>query len=334
MFYGENGSGKTSLLEAVYHLGFARSFRTSLLSRLVREGHEGFSVFGEVGSVPVGIERDCKGHFCIRLQREDIRSAAELAKVFPLQLINHTVYHLIDLGPKERRRFIDWGVFHVEHQVFLSLWKKLHRLLKQRNSALRIRPVSKKSIELWDAELVETAELITQLRRQYLDQLEPVLLSVIKRLLQVDNIRFVFCPGWEEKQSFQKTLSEALEGDLTRGYTRFGPHHADLRICTDKISVRDVLSRGQQKLLACSMRLAQAVLLKEQKGKQSVFLIDDLASELDEHRMRVVCEFLSELQTQVFLTCTREQTFDGLFEKKLTKRFHVEHGTIMEEEVV
>lgn len=330
LFYGENGSGKTSLLEAIYHLGFGRSFRTHRLNHLIRKGCEKFSLFGNVSSVPIGIERCRKGSFCIHLQKKEVHSAAELANVLPLQLINHTIYHLIDSGPKIRRQFIDWGVFHVEHFVFLSLWKKISRLLKQRNAALKIRPVSKKQVMLWQSDFVETAQLIDCLRRQYLERFEPILLQVLQQLLPLDKLNLVFYSGWDDKRSLEEVLNESLDADLERKYTFFGPHHADLRIYVDKAPIYDVLSRGQLKLFTCAMRLAQAILLKEQKQKPCVFLVDDLASELDDAHMKKVCGFLSGLDSQVFLTGTRFGFFDELFRENLCKTFSVKRGIINE----
>jgi DNA replication and repair protein RecF len=328
LFYGENGSGKTSILEAIYHLGFGRSFRTHNLDRLIHRDFEKFSLFGEVSSIPIGIERCRKGQSCMRVRQKSVDSIAELVEVFPLQFINHDVYRLVNSGPKERRRFIDLGVFHAEHQRFLSLWKQWRRVLKQRNFALKMRPADKKRIELWNVDFVATACEIDLLRRQYLSQFELILLEIVKRFLHIDQLKILFYSGWNEKVSLQQVLDESLPSDVERGYTQFGPHHADLRIYLDKMPVSDVLSRGQLKLFVCAMRLAQAILLKEQAQKQGVLLIDDLASELDGARKQVICEFLSELKTQVFLTSAHSGIFDGLFDKNLTKIFYVQNGIV------
>lgn len=328
IFYGENGSGKTSLLEAIYHLGVGRSFRTSVLSNLIQRGCEKFSVFGEVSSVPIGIERFCNGEFSIRVQKKDIYSAAELANTLPLQLIDHSIYNLIDLGPKTRRNFIDWGMFHVKHSDFLFIWKKMRRLLKQRNSALKMKPVLKKNIEIWDADFVDTAYLIDSLRREYLDDFRPIFSKVIKELLDVDEVELVFYSGWSEKKTLNEALKESLIKDIERGYTQLGPHRADLRFFINRVPVYDALSRGQLKLFTCAMKLAQAVLLKENMQKQCVFLIDDLASELDEKHQKIFCDFLSKLNSQVFLTSARFGSFDDLFCEKKINIFNINHGII------
>lgn len=119
ILYGANGSGKTSVLEAVHLLGLARSFRSTRLTPVIQYEQLACTVFGQVelsegGSSNLGISRDRQGEFTIRIDGQNARSAAQLAEILPLQLINPDSFRLLEGAPKIRRQFLDWGVFHVE----------------------------------------------------------------------------------------------------------------------------------------------------------------------------------------------------------------------------
>lgn len=326
IFYGENGSGKTSLLEAIYHLSLGRSFRTRYFDRVVQYGQERFSVFGDIASVPTGVERSRAGDVRIRINQADVYAASKLAANFPLQLINQDTYQLITAGPKIRRQFLDWGVFHVEHG-FLANWKKMRRALKQRNAALRS---NSRTAMFWDTEFIEAAYVLDKQRKEYIYRYQPILMKLLSSLLfdssakpQID-----FYSGWDQSKPLDEILQATLERDGQLGYTQYGAHRADLRIFIDKTPIEDVLSRGQQKLFVCAMRLAQGILLKNE-GKNCTFLIDDLPSELDAQRLKLFCTLLSELDAQIFITGIVPQSFEGLFRNRVVNRFHVKHGELI-----
>src|SRR5271154_3312408 len=151
---GSNASGKTSLLEALYVLGRGRSFRTRRLEHLIRHGSERFVVFGEVDSlgrrIPLGVEGSAAG-VRARISGERPSSLAELAVALPVQIVDPEVHRLIEEGPSQRRRFLDWGVFHVE-QSFVADWQRYQQVLRQRNAALKSHQ-SKAVVSVWDGDL-------------------------------------------------------------------------------------------------------------------------------------------------------------------------------------
>jgi DNA replication and repair protein RecF len=327
IFYGDNGSGKTSLLEALYHLSFGRSFRTRFPTRIIHHQSELFSIFGEVDHIPVGIEKGRDGHTHMRMDQQEVHSVTELLKLLPLLLIDHSVYQLIDSGPLERRQFLDWGVFHVEHDPFLLIWQKFRRLLTQRNANLKLRNSTQQQT-FWDEELVDVAMQLNELRREYWDRFEQIFSKVLPQFLPSLDIKMVFYSGWDDSKDLKQTLMDALEKDVLYGYTRFGPHRADLRIYVNNLLAVDVLSRGQQKLLAFAMKLSQVLLLKETTGKRCVLLLDDLGAELDDNRIQSFCEFLRSLDSQIFMTGTHLNGFNDFFSADQMKMFHVEQGEI------
>ena len=188
IFYGENGSGKTSLLEAIYHLGVGRSFRTHLHNRVIQAGQDRFSVFGKIDNdIPIGVERSRGDSFNIRLSMKTVSSISSLAEVLPIQLIDPSCHLLINAGPTIRRKFIDWGVFHVEHNNFLLQWRKFQRTMKQRNAALKQKNAEKEAA-LWNDDFVKAANAIDRLRKNYINQYQLVLTEVLARLWTVANL--------------------------------------------------------------------------------------------------------------------------------------------------
>lgn len=327
LFYGENGSGKTSLLEAIYYLSLGRSFRSRHLERIIQKDQPFFSLFSKISDTPVGIRRNLSGNFQIRINGQDIHSTAELAIYLPVQLLNYESFHLLTSGAKERRHFVDWGAFHVEHDGFFTGWKNLRRVIKQRNSALKMKSVDQ--VKAWDVELAVLSQAVNKIREDYLKEWQVVLNDLIERSELDFNVQIHFQQGWAQDVPLAQIIRQSLERDLILGYTQHGAHRADIKITVDKKPAHEILSRGQQKLFICLMKIAQAKLLKNTKNKNSIFLIDDLPSELDEKSRQFICNLLIEEGFQLFVTGIERGALTKLFrllgEEKL---FHVEQGKI------
>lgn len=337
LIYGDNGSGKTSLLESIYYLSFGRSFRSHNSEHIVRKSTEKFSIFGHLKtphdhSMPLGIERQRDGKIKIRLAGNDVGSIAELAKLLPIQLINSNCYHLIDSGPVFRRKFVDWGAFYF-YPDFYRVWKDYKRILKQRN-ALLVRSASRQELNVWSNSLVEKAIALHQLRSNYLENLLPLLNEKFSELLPPQitwtaaDLSIEYHPGWKQATSFLEVLEESLPRDLQLGRTQFGPHRADLKMTIHHLPAKDILSRGQQKLFVCAMILAQGELLYNSLKKRPIYLVDDLPSELDLTSRSNLITLLSKQEAQVFVTAVERGIFDNCSVDKPIKLFHVEHGNL------
>lgn len=197
--YGPNGSGKSSLLEAIYFLSLGRSFRSSLSSRAIQYDAKSFNLFSVIlgqRSTTLGLEKIRQGKTKIKIGN-NTNSVSELAKLLPLQLINPNSYQLLSGGPRARRQFIDWGVFHVEPQFF-QIWQRFQQVLKQRNAALQ-QQVPINQIKVWDVELIEAANKITLLRENYIQQLNPLITELMRKLLTLQGLSIDFYQGWEKK---------------------------------------------------------------------------------------------------------------------------------------
>ncbi len=330
--YGHNGSGKTSLLEAIYYLSLGRSFRSPVLSRVIHTAADKFCIFAKVLAtsdqlVSVGIERYLVGDNKIRIAGKHINSTAELADLTPVQLINSYCYNLLDAGPAYRRKYLDWGSFY-HNNTFFAAWRDFTQALKQRNANLRQGQRSKQELESWTQALASKALKLDQLRKEYVNQLLPFLRETLLELISLPDLKIHYYPGWDDAQAYLDILTQMYDKDVQIGHTQAGPHRADLKITINKIAAKDILSRGQQKLFVCAMILAQGALLQGCANKKPIYLIDDLPAELDVMSRSKLIALLSKQETQIFVTAVEREALGSTFSMLPRKMFHVEHGNL------
>jgi len=322
---GNNGAGKTSILESIVVLSRGRSFRTSKAGELIGPVKPTFSVFTETQRDDghrdrLGLERSGK-YWKARKNGQDLAQISQLTRSLPLVLMEPNSHLLVNGTPDVRRRFLDWGVFHVEHE-FLEVWRRFSKTLRQRNAALKQRQID--VIESIDEILSSLGSRLSQLRQAYSKSISRQTQSIVSELSAgLSDITLEYQNGWGSGP-YHEALSKWRERDLERGATSQGPHRADLVLMKGNILARSVLSRGEQKILSAALLLAQVAFLKSQ-GESPVVLLDDLASEFDRlHYKKVLAKFL-ETNGQVWITGTRELEFSGP-----CSVFHVEHGTVRE----
>ena len=323
LIWGGNGAGKTSLLEAAFLLGRGRSFRSRQNEQLVHRAAPKLTVFGRTGgSLPhaIGVEFDRDQGITARVDGQNVKSLADLSLAFPVQVIDPEIHKLIEEGGRRRRRWLDWAVFHVEPQ-FGEAWFRYARALRQRNAALKGRPSQARP---WEAELAEQGARMSAARRAVLDRLEPYWTAIVAGV-DCPKARIGYAQGWTESLSLADALESARSRDEARQTTTVGPHRADLRITIDGKPARDILSRGQQKLTAAALTLAQLRLLADSTAMMPTLLLDDPAAELDaEHQAGFVAEIL-RLNCQLVITALQPQ-IPGFTQPD--RVFHVEQGTV------
>jgi DNA replication and repair protein RecF len=324
LIVGANGAGKTSLLESIYLLGRGRSFRTRLNEKLIRHGADYLRVLGQVpgDGFPslIGLEVSRKAGTTARINAETPGSLAELATAFPVQVIDPEVHKLVEEGASRRRRWLDWAVFHVE-PAFGRDWARYQRALQQRNAALRS---GQDALGSWDAELVRAGEALTAARERVVQGLARYWSPLCAELAGVD-LSIHFYPGWDTELGLDQALATARDRDRDRRTSTTGPHRADLRLRCHGRLARETLSRGQQKLTAVALTLAQLMFLKEQRGIAPTLLLDDPAAELDTVRLGGFIQQVMRLETQLVITSLQPDF--ALFGKP-EQVFHVEHGRV------
>lgn len=332
LLVGGNGAGKTSLLEAVHLLAYGRSFRGRVRDGLVATGAPALEVYVEweeqAGSRlrKAGLRHSGQA-WEGRLDGQSVIYLGDLCAALAVVSFEPGSHALVSGGGEPRRRYVDWGLFHVEHD-FLSLWRRYARALKQRNSLLKQR-VRDDQLDAWDHELAEAGEPMTRLRETYLGQLQAPL-GVISAELSpmLGAARIEFQPGWRQDElSLADALLLARDRDLQSGFTSVGPHRADWRIRHAALPNGEALSRGQAKLTALTCVLAQAEHYAALRGEWPVVLLDDLASELDRgHQQRTLGRLLAG-NAQVFVTGTELPAQAALGGHAYTL-FHVEQGQV------
>jgi len=326
-FWGENGSGKTSLLESIHLLALGRSFRSHSVQSIITYHQPALACFGEAmdgeGSHwQMGIEKNREGEMQCKISGEVCRRLSQFASLLPVQLITPESLKLLSAGPAERRQFLDWGVFHVEHSV--AHYQQYQRLLKQRNAALK----TSQPLVIWEKDLALTGEAITQAREAYLLALLPWIERHLSYLLPDVSVSFHYEKGWEEGVSLSQALQKTLSIDARCGHTTMGPHRAELKIEVVGFPAHQLLSRGQQKLVVIALQLAQAQHLRETQHKSCLFLLDEMGAELDALNRQKTLPLLMK-DHQVFLTGTDPHLIDSsLQEREDGKMFHVEHGQV------
>ena len=329
LFYGLNGSGKSSLLEAVHILGLGRSFRSTQARHYIQDGLSACTVHArlEAGHA-LGIAKHGDGTHQLRRNGSAVPQLAEFAADLPVQLIHPDGMDLLDAGSRPRRQLLDWLVFHVEHS-FYGLWIRYQKALAQRNSLLKHPSGQEAEFQAWEDEMARTAAVLDGMRRSTLEAWRVHLDRVLPLLLPEIHVRMEYNAGFAVDRDLRDQWRESRFRDRERGHTQLGPHRADVRLKSDLGLVDAVLSRGQKKLLICALKLAQVAFLQD-RGHRCVVLLDDLASELDAGARQRLLASLFDLQAQVLMTAVDAGVLWPLLQllDSQSRLFHVEQGKI------
>lgn len=329
VFTGRNAAGKTAFLEAIYLLSRARSFRTPRIREVVTRGHELLQVSARAGyraadfHVNTGIEKG-RGRVLIRYNGSPVKTVSTQARSLPLVLTTPDSHELVSGGPKQRRHWLDWAMFHVE-PAYLEHWREYMKALRHRNSLLKQGRRDAEQYRGWEQAMATAGAAVTRGRQGFLEALQARLAPAAAACF-AGKISVSLDAGWPAGDALQDWLAAERAADLAAGFSRGGPHRAEIRFSSDGDPLAAGFSRGQIKLFVCLLMIAEAQVLEGLTGEPPVFLLDDYAAELDEQAGAGLLQDLASRGWQVFVTATALAE-TGALPGPLT-RFHVEHGTI------
>ena len=333
LIHGLNGSGKTSMLEALYLLGTGKSFKSNENKRIIQHNMDELRVYSEYSVdnlvEKLGLEKKTDGSKRIQINNSKKSSLADLASKLPLHIIPTTSYRLFHDGPKTRRHFIDQGLFHVNHE-FIGHWKQYEYALRQRNAGLKMR-ISNQELMAWNKQMAESGEAITLMRSDYIQELIPIINKLYTAFLTGNEmITLEIKQGWGKDRTLSDELQTNHYIDQKCGFTTKGPHRAELSITVNNTTpIKDHLSQGQLKLASYAMNIAKCILLKKKKSKKSIILIDDLPSELDKYSVHKICDILKSIESQCFITCIDKEDMLPALKGCEIELFHMKHGALV-----
>ena len=328
-FYGANGSGKTSMLEAVFIFSSGKSFKSSNLQSLIKYEKENFYLkgFDNKKGYIVEVEKHKNKPISITLNNKKTVTS-KLIKQFPCTPIHNNTFSFASAPPDFRRKLLDRSIFIAEEE-FSSIWFSYHRTLKQRNAQLKNNRIS--DIYAWNKKLADDGIMLNDFRKQFFDKTKTEFTGLLKLLEPTTVFDFFnlvsikFFQGWSTNDSFLETLEVNKEKDLKRKTTTEGPHKSDINFLINNLDARQVLSRGEQKFFSILWSCAQHEVLKKYYQIEATLIIDDIKSELDERVFQLFIELMKHNKNQVIFSCI-EDCFSSKISNEFNqfKKFHVE----------
>ncbi|MEN8177215.1 MAG: DNA replication/repair protein RecF [Pseudomonadota bacterium] len=324
---GKNGAGKTTILEAIYLLVRNKSFRSTSIKNLIKKNHTQINISATINNSTGYIQHlllkksATDNSFSINGQQQN--KLTNVAHALPLGIITPNIHKIIEDGPNQRRRLIDWGVFHVEHD-YASLVRKYKKLLMQRNAALQ---GNLKEVVIWDSQLEIISNEITLKRKRSVEGINNSINDNFSIFFPEYEFQATFRKGWDKNRSLKESLLKSLKSDKKRGFTSIGPHRADLIIKINGKLSKDVLSRGEQKILAILIVLSNLNNIRSHTKENPILLCDDIFSELDKENLALILNQIKQNKFQTFITTLNKNTH--IYDPELYEMFHVEHGEIV-----
>lgn len=323
-FVGNNGMGKTNLLDALHYLSFCKSYFNAIDSQNIKH-EEGFFViqglfekFGESSEVYCGLKRNQKKVF--KKNKKEYERFSEHIGQFPLVMISPADSELINGGSELRRKFLD-GIISQYDKVYLDHLINYHQVLKQRNALLKqfydSRSFDSETLDIIDDQLAIYGKSLLDIRERFLKQFIPLFNRYYQFISDNNELVTLQYENSLGEKEFKTALMTALAKDRALHYTSVGPHKDDLDFTLNGFSLRKFASQGQQKSYLLALKLAQFEFIKEQKNINPLLLLDDVYDKLDEQRFTKLLELVSgEKFGQVFITDTHPDRMNDLLNKK------------------
>jgi len=337
---GDNGSGKSAVLEAIHTILVGRSFRSSVTTRhLVQTKSNSFriqaklidTISAKTNSKLIELHKDLDGNRRLSANNELVEGGLRsVVRLLPLMCFSPDTGNLVDVEPEKRRKLLDWAVFHVEPN-FINKWSEFQNTLKQRNKFLKSdNRYDVEEYNFWTEQFIKSSHDIHEARlRIYSD-----IVDFFDQAIQSFNCRVnvEYSKGWLETSSLEEQLHTSYSQEMHRRYTVAGPHRADLIFKCDNASLKNTFSRGEKKFVSLQFMLSQVEYLTYATGAPPLVLFDDIIAELDNNLQALVFDKIHALKCQAIITATslpntllvNKDSFD-----KDYNVFHVEHGSLI-----
>jgi DNA replication and repair protein RecF len=325
IFHGNNGIGKTSILEAIYYLSSGKSFRKGTFKSLINFNESDLSVYLEClikdNKYSFSVNKNKNGNWKAKKNTYSIYKQSEITNLLPIVSIDPNVYSLVDAGPVYRRNFLDWLVFHVKHD-YLLLWKKTYKCIKQLNSLYKNK-ASSTEIDVWEKAFIKFSEELSSIRLDFFQQLHPIIVDLsLYMQKEIHGLNIVYKKGWSEDIPLLEQLKQDRHKNLLYGQLQHGPHKMDIKISTGSLQAAQTLSRGQKKTLSITFYMAYIELLLKNLVKP-ILCLDDFDAELDSEKLKKAAQFFINTEAQIFITSVNKDHISTVFPN--AKMFHVKH---------
>jgi len=331
VIYGENGQGKTNIIESIFICATGKSHRTSHDIELINKNAGEFNIkmnyINNIGERKIEFKYNNNKQKSILINEINIRKISELIGKFNAVIFSPEDILIVKQSPALRRRFIDITLSQIRPVYFYNL-QQYNKTLNQRNSLLKQIKRNKsyiETLEIWDNTLVCYGKEIIKARREYIEGLEKHINSIHYYISgEKENIELKYINNVDEEE-FALKIKQCVNSDIERETTTFGPHRDDIVYLLNGENLKIYGSQGQQRTAVLSSKLAELEIMKEEIGEEPVLLLDDVLSELDENRQRYLFKKIGNLQT--FITCTDEKLVEKIIKDDI-KYFNVKNGKL------
>ena len=336
IFYGDNGSGKTSVLESIYWLSTGKSFRSKKNKVLINHKKSEFFLFSSFNmtsdinnqSIGAGFNQ-ANNKKSLRLNHKNIINQSQLAHTLPVVSIDPDSYLLIDKTPHFRRSFLDWLVFHVKPS-YLNVWTQTTRCHRQLNALFKSKQLNQ--IDQWEQQYIQYGTELNDFRFAVFKKLKNKVEQKVNQFIpELKDFDLHYFQGWNRELSLAELLLKDQSKNINYGNLFSGVHKMDIKCKVNSLSAQDVLSRGQKKIISIVFYLSFIELLTETTGLDPVICLDDLDAELDVHKTNLLCEFFKSRKNQIFISTVDVNKVKSLFDDVAV--FHVKHDQTIEESV-
>ena len=304
VFYGNNAQGKTNILEALFYSAIGRSFRTHKDTELIKFGKDSSKINicyeknNKENEIEIILNKTEKK--IIRLNKIKVNKNSELLGNLNIVIFSPDDIIILKQAPQLRRKFLDILISQLKPN-YVHVLSEYNKVLDQRNAVLKSKKID--MIDVWNEQLANLAEKIYNYRKMYIDKLYEKM-SIVHPIVTngKEKISIVYKTKFESKENFIKLLNNNLQLDLFRGYTSVGTHRDDFEIYINENLLNIYGSQGQHRTAVLSLKIAEMEILKDETFENPVLLLDDVTSELDLERIKLIFEKIMDYQ--VFITCT------------------------------